>query len=327
MKRALFFIATSLYSNAQAVRASIKKWTYAVFAFVASSLMMLVPVSIDSVTTSGETLIKNFSTAEFMLHDFIVELDENGITCKVENKKFTCAGTQLNEGNKVYDRVYEETINNKKYIYKYRFVLLDSPDKYLIDENLFQEQPNDNIIVFGEDEFLVRKLNRNKDGQITGNVYINGSYKRVGSFDFQKVVDKYNYKESSSRAYLHTTFADFLYAVSIADFNVILIVWLLLAILVNLLCVVSGGFVLYYGNKKGNLADVYGIKGSLKIACNLLLLPTILGILVGLFMPESIIITTPIIFSIRLIIIYRAQFTRKGQKLAIKTKKGLEDLI
>ena len=44
-------------------------------------------------------------------------------------------------------------------------------------------------------------------------------------------------------------------------------------------------------------------------------------------MPESVIITAPIIFYIRLFFIYRAQFTRKGQKIAIKTHKGLEDMI
>lgn len=325
MKKALFFIATTLYSNAQAVRSSIKKWRYAIFAFIASSLMMLVPVSVSKVTTSGETLIKNFATAEFMLHDFIIELDNKGTTCKIENDKFSCGNVQLTE--KVFYRTYEEKINNKTYTYNYTFVLLDETYNSDINPDIRDEQPNDNLVVFGEKDFLIRKTTRDKNGDLVGSISIQGDYSRVGSFDFEKVVDKFEYKESSSRAYFHTTFADLLYSVSISDFNIILTIWLLLALLVNLLCVISGGFVLYYGNKKGNLGDEYGFWGSIKIACNLLLLPTLLGILVGLFMPESIIITTPIIFFIRVFIIYRAQFTRKGQKLAIKTKKGLEDLI
>ena len=318
MKKALFFIATTLYSNAQAVRASIKNAWYAIFAFFAASLMLLAPVSISKVSTSGETLIKNFATAEYMLHDFIIELDEKGITCKIENGKFTCSGQALTE--KVYNRVHKE--NNAEY--KYTFVLLqDNYDYSLAAEE--KEQPNDNLVYFAEDSFFIRKTFRNSKGEAEASVSITGDYSKVGRFDFNVVTSANS--EARSRAEFHTMFADLLYAVSISDFNVILIVWLVLAIIVNFICILSGGFILYYGNKKGNLGDEYGFKGSLKIACNLLLLPAIISVLLGLLMPESVIITAPIAFFIRAFFIYRAQFTRKGQKLAIKTKKGLEDMI
>lgn len=324
MKRALFYIATTLYSNAQAVRASIKKVRYAIFAFIAATLMLLAPVSISKVTTSGESLIKNFPTAEFMLHDFILEMDEKGVTCKIEAGKLNCKGVQLT--NKVFEREYEETINNKKYTYRYTFVLGDDTYNTDINPNITEYQANDNIVFFGEEEFLLRSTTRDKEGKLVGSLSIQGDYSRVGSFDFENIAKRKS-NEASSRAELHTMFADLLYAVSISDFNVILLLWLILSLIVNFFCVLSGGFILNYGNKKGNLGDEYGFKGSLKIACNLLLLPAILSVLVGLFMPESVIITAPIIFYIRVFFIYRAQFTRKGQKLAIKTKKGLEEYI
>lgn len=319
MKKALFFIATTLYSNAQAVRASIKSVWYAIFAFLAASLMLLAPVSISKVATSGETLVKNFATAEYMLHDFIIEMEEKGVTCSVENDKFTCSGVALTE------KVFRRSVVYNNVEYKYTFVLLDETYEYDL-ENITEEQENDNIVYFGEDKFFIRKTTRAKDGNLEGSVSIEGDYSRVGKFDFSELGARKD-NEKNSRAYFHTMFADLLYSVSISDFNVILIVWLLLSILVNLICILSGGFILYYGNKKGNLGDAYGFRGSLKIACNLLLLPAILSVLVGLIMPESVIITSPIIFFVRAFFIYRAQFTRKGQKLAIKTKKGLEDLM
>ncbi len=319
MKKKLFFIATTLYSNAQAVRSSIKSVGYAIFAFVVSSIMLLAPISISRVTTSGESLTKTFGTSEYMLYEFIMDLNNKGTTCSVNNGKFSCAGNQLIE--KEFITIVEQ--DGKEY--KYAFVVLDDDYDYkTVNEE--EAQDNDNLVYFGEDTFYLRKATRNKNGDLESSLTLTGSYKYVGNFDFENVTTRSS-NETSARAYLHTIYSDFLYSVSLSDFSAILLIWFILAIIVLLICVLSGGFIIYYGNKKGNLADEYGFRGSLKIACNLLLMPAILSVLVGLFMPESVIITAPIIFFIRTFVIYRAQFTKKGQKLAIKTHKGLEDFI
>lgn len=319
MKKRLFFIATTLYSNAQVVRTSIKSVWYAIFAFIVSSIMLLAPVSISRVTTSGESLASTFGTSEYMLYDFIIDMSEKGVTCSIENGKFSCAGNQLTQ--KEFTNVLVE--DEKEY--KYTFVLLDNDYDYeTVNEEVAQD--NDNLVYFGEDTFFIRKATRTKDGALESSLTLTGSYKYVGNFDFEDVKIR-SADESSARSYLHTMYSDFLYSVSLSDFVAILLVWFILSVIVSLICVLSGGFIIYYGNKKGNLADEYGFKGSLKITCNLLLLPAILSVLIGLFMPESVIITAPIIFFIRAFVIYRAQFTRKGQKLAIKTHKGLEDFI
>lgn len=336
MKKKLFFIATTLYSNAQAVRCSIKSAWYAIIAFFISCLMLLTPVSISKYTTNGESIIKNFPHSTIMLYELIDELDSKGITCTVKNKKFSC--DKLLE-KKEY--VYTDEINKK--VITYTIVLLDETYDYkTVNENEVQE--NDNLIYFGKEKFYIRETSRDKDGKIESTVTLNGLYNHCNGFSFQKVTDQMDivmnqYQgevleeqllsmvENAGKSKTYEIFSEFLYHISISDFNSILFVWLLLAIVSCLLCIVSGAFILNYGNKKGNLSDEYGFIGSLKIACNLLLLPAILSVLIGLIMPESVIITAPIIFYIRLFFIYRAQFTRKGQKIAIKTHKGLEDMI
>lgn len=324
MKKRLFFIATSLYSNAQAVRASIKSVWYALIAFFAATLMLLAPVSISKATTSGESLAQSFKYSGPLLYDAIVDLSNQGITCEVNDGKFTCNGESI-------EKTIVKTTKIDKKDYTYTFVLLDENYDYAkVDEK--EPQLDDNIMYFGEDTFYVRRTIRNDDKTVESTIYIEGNYNYVGSFNFAQVIDyididNVDNPDGRARQYLQGIYSDLLYAVSISDFNVTLLLWFVMAVVVNLICVFSGGFILYFGNKKGNLADDYGFKGSLKIACNLLLLPAILCVLIGLFMPESVIITAPIIFFIRTFIIYRAQFTRKGQKLSIKTHKGLEEMI
>lgn len=324
MKKKLFFIATSLYSNAQAVRASIKSVGYAIFAFIAATLMLLAPVSINKATTSGESLAQSFKYSGPLLYDAIVDLSNQGAVCEIKDGKFTCGGG-------VEDKIIVKSMVENKKETKYTFVFLDENYDYAkVDEK--EPQLDDNIMYFGEETFYIRRTIRNDDKTVESTIYLEGNYSYVGSFNFQQVIDYIDVEnidnpDGRARQYLQSIYSDLLYAVSISDFNVTLILWFIMAIIVNLICIFSGGFILYYGNKKGNLADDYGFKGSLKIACNLLLLPAILCVLIGLFMPESVIITAPIIFFIRTFVIYRAQFTRKGQKLSIKIHKGLEEMI
>lgn len=339
MKKKLFFIATTLYNNAQAVRCSIKSAWYAFIAFIVSCLMLIAPVSISKFTTTGEAIMKNYPQSSLAIYELIEELDENNITCKIKNNKFSCDSV-LNKKEYVYDIPISETKN-----VRYTIVLLDDDYQYQ-DEKLNHDikQDNDNLIYFGKKHFHIREAVRTKEGKLESSVSTSGNYKHCEGFTFQNVTDyidqiERQYKDSYNGDELkalmvdagvsktYEIMCDFLYSVSISDFNTILFVWLLLAVASCLLCVLSGAFILNYGNKKGNLSDEYGFKGSFKIACNLLLMPAILSVLIGLIMPESVIITAPILFYIRLFFIYRAQFTRKGQRIALKTHQGLEDMI
>lgn len=337
MKKKLFFIATTLYSNAQSVRCSIKSWWYAIIAFVVSCLMLITPISLSKYFASGESMLDQFPSATQMLYSFILDMDEENITCSVNNEKFTC-DRELTQT----EYVLTQTIDKKEVTYT--IVLIDKEYEYdKVDAEV--PQLNDNLIYFGEDKFFIRESSRTKDGKLDQTITMSGTYKHCGDFSFQTITDyidivRNQYKDSySDKAQLEKVvegaglvktqevLSRFLYHISISDFTTILLLWLLLAIASCLLCVLSGAFIINYGNKKGNLADEYKIKGSIKIACNLLLMPALLSVIVGFIMPESVIITAPIIFYVRLFFIYRAQFTRKGQKLAIKTHKGLEEMI
>lgn len=300
----LIYYAFTLFSNKEVIRAYTKSWAVSIFAFIISIFILLTPIVYHYLLSSDSKVVNKLNNIDLVFN----EIYSQQINCKIDKGSLIC----------VEDKSYEFTSNG--------YLVLINKDFDYSKEGIEQTpKSTDNIVVFNRNNFFARYVQResgdslNKPSQI-----LSGNYSSVINFDFKEIYN--NGLESSNEIkdsyYLASTIY-FLSRVQRSNFIPTLILWFFQFTLSFILLLIPSSLLLNYGNKRGQRADEYKLTGSFKICMVMFIAVSFICALIGVLSFELAPILLTIFYTIRLLLIYLHQFTRRGQKYNIIKYKSI----
>lgn len=299
----LKYYAFTLFSNKEVIRAYTKSWKVAIFAYILSLLILLTPIAYHQLLVSDRIIVNQFSDIELAFNDIY----DRNIDCKISNSVLTCNN----------DISYEFESNNY-------LVVINKEFDYDIQIDNEVAKNTDNLIVFSKDHIFIRFVER-EDGIAYKPVQnIRGYYSNINTFDFKEIYNNGLTDEETAREGYYLANTLYLFSrIKMSNLVPTLLLWLGQFILSTFLLIIPSAFLINYGNKKGQRADEYNFKGSLKISLVMLLGVSFICALIGILSLELTPILLTVFYTIRLLLIYLNQFTRRGQKYNIIKYKNI----
>jgi hypothetical protein len=300
-KDLVLYYAYTLFSNKEAIRAYTKSWKVSIFAYLISILILLTPITVSKLFTSNQSILDSFDNIELAFND-VYEYQNAGIPCEIKSGELTC----------INDESFEIESNG------YLIVINKDLDNNIdVDKN--KASITDNIIIMNKSDFYARYVVREDDGIVYQPISeLEGDYSKISNINFQIIYNNVKNKDESyqSSHYLANTIY-LLNGIDLSNFNRDLVLWTIQNVLSTMLLVVSSALMIFLGNRKGQRADEYGFKGSLKISFVSLIGVSFVCSVIGLLSLELTPVLLSVVYIVRILLIYINQFTRRGQKYNI----------
>lgn len=263
--------------------------------------MLLSPIQFNMMSTSSEVLINDLPHIEEVLKSVSIDLKEKNIDVKIEND-------QIN---------IQEPYQN--YIEGYTIYIGVDLKEYPEVSNL-EVQKTDNLVVFGNDRFYARYIERNERNVLENTRTLSGTYIRSNSFDFDYIYEKKNNNEE-----LHSIIGTLLKMIFLSNSGSNLIFWILIIETYNLIFLLVGSFLLLLFNIKGNRDYKLNYSQSFFTIMGSLIFPSLITSFIGMMSFKYFALSYVLLSLIRLFMLCFYQISKNNKYNQLKTNIKDED--
>lgn len=298
MKNFFLYFSGAFYSVKECLLTWKKPKKYPIIIFFISFFMLLSPIQYNMLSISEKTLIEEIPKIEVVLKEVALDLNEKEINVKIENNKLIC------------DSTYQKNIEG------YMVVIgIDYEEYPEVVINKIQE--TDNIIVFGNERFYARSIERNERNVLENTRTLSGTYNLANTFEFSLI---YENKDNINEIY--NIVGTLLKTIFLSNSGSNLIFWVLIIEIFNLLFLLIGGFILLFFNIKGNRDYKLNYGQSFLTMMGSLIFPSLISTIIGMINFSYFTISYILLSVIRLFMLCYAQLSKnqKYNQLDIQVK-------
>lgn len=301
MKNFFLYLSGVLYSTKQNLLTWKHPKIYPLLILLISFIMLLSPIQFNMMSTSSEALINDLPHIEEVLKSVSIDLKEKNIDVKIEND-------QIN---------IQEPYQN--YIEGYTIYIGVDLKEYPEVSNL-EVQKTDNLVVFGNDRFYARYIERNERNVLENTRTLSGTYIRSNSFDFDYIYEKKNNNEE-----LHSIIGTLLKMIFLSNSGSNLIFWILIIETYNLIFLLVGSFLLLLFNIKGNRDYKLNYSQSFFTIMGSLIFPSLITSFIGMISFKYFALSYVLLSLIRLFMLCFYQISKNNKYNQLKTHIKDED--
>lgn len=301
MKNFFLYLSGVLYSTKQNLLTWKHPKRYPLLILLISFIMLLSPIQFNMMSTSSEVLINDLPHIEEVLKSVSIDLKEKNIDVKIEND-------QIN---------IQEPYQN--YIEGYTIYIGVDLKEYPEVSNL-EVQKTDNLVVFGNDRFYARYIERNERNVLENTRTLSGTYIRSNSFDFD-----YIYENKDNNEELHSIIGTLLKMIFLSNSGSNLIFWILIIETYNLIFLLVGSFLLLLFNIKGNRDYKLNYSQSFFTIMGSLIFPSLITSFIGMISFKYFALSYVLLSLIRLFMLCFYQISKNNKYNQLKTNIKDED--
>ena len=301
MKNFFLYLSGVLYSTKQNLLTWKYPKIYPLLILLISFIMLLSPIQFNMMSTSSEVLINDLPHIEEVLKSVSIDLKEKNIDVKIEND-------QIN---------IQEPYQN--YIEGYTIYIGVDLKEYPEVSNL-EVQKTDNLVVFGNDRFYARYIERNERNVLENTRTLSGTYIRSNSFDFD-----YIYEKKDNNEELHSIIGTLLKMIFLSNSGSNLIFWILIIETYNLIFLLVGSFLLLLFNIKGNRDYKLNYSQSFFTIMGSLIFPSLITSFIGMISFKYFALSYVLLSLIRLFMLCFYQISKNTKYNQLKTSVKDED--
>lgn len=301
MKNFFLYLSGVLYSTKQNLLTWKYPKIYPLLILLISFIMLLSPIQFNMMSTSSEVLINDLPHIEEVLKSVSIDLKEKNIDVKIEND-------QIN---------IQEPYQN--YIEGYTIYIGVDLKEYPEVSNL-EVQKTDNLVVFGNDRFYARYIERNERNVLENTRTLSGTYIRSNSFDFD-----YIYEKKDNNEELHSIIGTLLKMIFLSNSGSNLIFWILIIETYNLIFLLVGSFLLLLFNIKGNRDYKLNYSQSFFTIMGSLIFPSLITSFIGMISFKYFALSYVLLSLIRLFMLCFYQISKNNKYNQLQTHIKDED--
>lgn len=294
MKKFFIYFSGVLYSVKECLLTWKMPKRYPIIAFILSFFILFSPIQFDLLATPTSVLINQVPNIQYVLKDVAIDLNNKNIDAKIENNKIVCS------------EKYEAIINGYKVLIG--VTLEEYPE---VEKN--NPKDSDNLIVFGEETFYARFVERTDLGIETNTMTLTGDYSKSNSFTFNTI---YQVKDNEDSVY--NVVGSFLKTIYLSNSVYYTVIWLFIIEMFNLLFMLLGAFVLLFANNKGNRDYKLTYGQCFLTMMGAMVFPSMISAIIGMINFSYFTMSYIILSLIRLFMLCFAQISKNEKYNQIK---------